>query len=254
MKVLPRYCYLIFFFFPITSFSQINLDSLAIEKQISMLKDFLAVGEIKSVLHLSDSIQSNLISEKNAQWARVKSFRATALSYSRKFKEASQELTDAKNFWIEKRDTLNEFYGDIYLATGVRDYFMGNMEAAIVNTKRANKRYEVSIGKNNIKYAEASINLAAFYQQTTRYEKAEAIYLESIPIIKKQYGTEHIMHAICLNNLGNLYEQMGAYDKAQPLMIQSIDIRKKIVGENHPSYATAINNLAIVYERLGKYD
>ena len=109
-------------------------------------------------------------------------------------------------------------------------------------------------GNEDHQFAFILTGLAALYDSQGKYHKVEHLYLQSLSIMEKQLGENHLLVAIILNNLAGLYEKQGKYKVAEPLYLRSLSIREKQLGENHPDFATSLNNLAELYRKQGKYN
>jgi tetratricopeptide (TPR) repeat protein len=102
-------------------------------------------------------------------------------------------------------------------------------------------------------YGRALSSLGNALSRTGKSQEAEPILFQSLEILKKALGENHLGVAELINNLGVLYKKMGDYPKAEPYYLQALEIRKKALGENHPDVATSLNNLGILYIDMGNY-
>ncbi len=108
-------------------------------------------------------------------------------------------------------------------------------------------------GGGSIDEAISLNNLAALYQDQSRYAEAEPLYKRSLAIREKTLGLEHPAVATSLNNLATLYHAQGRYTEAEPLLKRSLVINEKTLGPEHPTVAGSLNNLAALYSKLSRY-
>ena len=95
-------------------------------------------------------------------------------------------------------------------------------------------------------------NLATIYQQTLRYDKAEAMFKDVIETDRKTIGEKHPDFAISLQNLAVLYQAMGNFEKAKGLYLQALEVDKLNGGDQTLSYASKTANLGTVYQETGE--
>ena len=86
------------------------------------------------------------------------------------------------------------------------------------------------------------------------YDKALDVYIHTILIKVKLYGTDHPNTASANDNIGLVYRKLGYYDKALEYLTKAMDIREKVFGFEHPSTAASYNNIGMVYNDQGDYD
>ncbi|MBC8147933.1 MAG: CHAT domain-containing protein, partial [Bacteroidetes bacterium] len=109
-------------------------------------------------------------------------------------------------------------------------------------------------GTEHIDYAADCNNLAYFYNNLGKYEKAEPLFIKAKNIDGKVLGKNHTAYARDCNNLAVLYDATGRYSKAEDLFIEAKNINKKALGENHKEYALDCSNLAALYEDIGNFN
>ncbi|MEA5624084.1 tetratricopeptide repeat protein, partial [Nostoc sp. UHCC 0251] len=97
------------------------------------------------------------------------------------------------------------------------------------------------------------VGLGIFYQGQGVYEQALTWREQSLSVVRKRFGDEHLDVATSLNNLAFLYDSQGRYSEAEPLYIEALSIRKRLLGDEHPDVATSLNNLAFLYDSQGRY-
>ena len=95
-------------------------------------------------------------------------------------------------------------------------------------------------------------NLAAIYQLTLRYDKAETLLLEVLESDRKIIGEHHPDFAISLQNLASLYQAKGNFGKARQLYQQALDVDQMNSGDQTLLYAAKQANLGTVYQEMGE--
>jgi tetratricopeptide (TPR) repeat protein len=129
----------------------------------------------------------------------------------------------------------------------------GNLEQAIIVAQQA-----VNIGINqqlteHPAYCDSLNNLAELHRIQGRYSEAKPLYLQTLDIRKKLFGSEHPDIAQSLNNLAALYHAQGNYPAAEELFLEALELWKVCLGEEHFEIATTLNNLAEIYREQGRY-
>jgi|GEM_PF-1766048 len=104
------------------------------------------------------------------------------------------------------------------------------------------------------KYAKLLFIYGDFLMKFAKYDKAEQVYLNLIPICERLYGIEHPNTASSYNNIGNVYSDKGDYDSALDFYNKALQIRKKVLGLEHLDTAMSYNNIGSVYSDKGDYD
>ncbi|MEO0854946.1 MAG: tetratricopeptide repeat protein, partial [Cyanobacteria bacterium J06648_11] len=118
----------------------------------------------------------------------------------------------------------------------------------------SHERLIESVGTEHPDIARSLNNMAAFYRDINEFERAEALYEESIALWEHLLGTDHPALAGTLNSLGALYDDRGEYDRALPRYQRSLAIRQTAFGSEHPSVASSLNNMAGLQRAWGHYD
>jgi tetratricopeptide (TPR) repeat protein len=99
-------------------------------------------------------------------------------------------------------------------------------------------------------------NLAELYRSQGRWDDAEHLYDEALPIYRHLFGNQPNNDlAASLNNLAALYESQGRWDDAEPLYDEALAIYRHLFG-NQPNndLAASLNNLAGLHESQGRWD
>ena len=83
--------------------------------------------------------------------------------------------------------------------------------------------------------------MAALYQPTGAYNKAEPFYLERIVIRFEVLGKKHKESAASLNNLAGLYCTTCAYGKGETLAWRAL-LLSEVLGKEHEEFAASLDN------------
>lgn len=98
--------------------------------------------------------------------------------------------------------------------------------------------------------ASAINDMALLLESQGQYDEAEKLYVESLLMKQRLFGTQHPEVANALENLATDLSDKGDLAGAEPLYRQSLAMWRKLLGEDHPEVATALHNLAVLeYDR-----
>jgi len=106
---------------------------------------------------------------------------------------------------------------------------------------------------DNSVYCDSLNNLAELHRLQGHYSVAEPLYLQTLNIRKKLFGSEHPDVAQSVNNLAVLYHAQGNYPAAAELFLEALELWKICFGEEDFEVATTLNNLAEIYGEQGQY-
>ena len=95
-------------------------------------------------------------------------------------------------------------------------------------------------------------NLANVYLRLKHYEKAEALHLKALGILKNTVGDEHADYLLVLNNLSNVYEETGKRTEAEKLLLTCIELSESKLGKQHDFRAQRLCNLGTLYLNWGR--
>ena len=127
----------------------------------------------------------------------------------------------------------------------------GKFHEAIPIAQESLEIWEKAAGPNDPETATALNNLAALYEATADYLKAEQLYQRLIKIREKAFGPDHPDTGIALGNLAVLYCFMDDYDRAEPLLQRVLKIIEKAFGPEHQETAKTLSNLGALYRSRG---
>lgn len=100
-------------------------------------------------------------------------------------------------------------------------------------------------------YSRVVTNIGNTYYMLGVYDSAMSRYRESLQIVEKLFGKEHVSYAEGLNNIGLVYKDRGVYADAVSSFEQAVQIFKKNNAAESISYAEILGNLGNCYMYLG---
>lgn len=96
----------------------------------------------------------------------------------------------------------------------------------------------------------AQRELAYTLMVSGQYQKAGALYKESMSVLAQKLGQEHPEMATCWYQIGEFQETMGKYDKAVSLYRKALAILEYTKGREHPALAVLLDKLAALCMEL----
>lgn len=97
-------------------------------------------------------------------------------------------------------------------------------------------------------------NLAELYDEQGKHAKAEALYVQSLKILKASLPPNHPNLAAALNKLSLLYSFEGKYALAEPLCKQALVILEKNLGPGAADVTKSRQNCSDVTEKIAQQD
>ncbi|CAG9990553.1 unnamed protein product [Clonostachys byssicola] len=95
--------------------------------------------------------------------------------------------------------------------------------------------------------------VAATYEITATYEKAEEVYRRVLQRYEEIIGREHPLVLVIMNNLAIVLERRRKYGEAKQMHQHVLESRQKVLGKDHPDTLSSMNNLAKVLFGQGNY-
>ncbi len=86
------------------------------------------------------------------------------------------------------------------------------------------------------------------------YKEAEAIWRESLAVMRKLFPDGSPMVAAALDDLAIAIYSRGRLAEAEDLEREALEMRRKFLGQDHEEYAISLNNLALILRAEGKLD
>ena len=109
------------------------------------------------------------------------------------------------------------------------------------------------LGNDNPEWAEVTKNLALFYLETGRLEKAEEGLNKANTIWIDKFGTNNVHSAEIHTLKGNIAYQRKKYADAKTEYLLARNIYSKIFDANHPNYVKALSQAGKMNFILGDY-
>lgn len=106
-------------------------------------------------------------------------------------------------------------------------------------------------GPGTLRHARTLDELAYLNLMDGREDEAEALYLESIPMLTRLLGPDQPRVATSIHNLGVLYLRAGRDDDAEPRILESLRIWTATFGTGHMETARANRSLGVLMRRKG---
>ncbi|MBF0239436.1 MAG: CHAT domain-containing protein [SAR324 cluster bacterium] len=109
-------------------------------------------------------------------------------------------------------------------------------------------------GQDSVQVGITLGNIAEIYQQDGMFQKAEALYQQSLKILNLSREEGSMESVGVSSNLALLYENQGLHEKAERLFQSALELADKKLGPDHPTTLTTMNNRALLFESQGLYD
>jgi tetratricopeptide (TPR) repeat protein len=93
---------------------------------------------------------------------------------------------------------------------------------------------------------------ALLVQHWSNFERAEALYRESLAIRERALGPSHPDVASSLMGLGAVFYLRGEYAKAEAEFRRALAIRRERFGDDHPEVGLTLSHLASTLGRVGR--
>ena len=141
---------------------------------------------------------------------------------------------------------------------------LGNL--SVLNTNRGDLPVAEQYGRNAIdmqtrlsgprdsKVARLKQRVAFILHQQGKSTEARSMMLDSLDVIREDYGASHPNVATALNYAAIIQGGAGDHRGAQQSLREAIEIYRASHGDDHPYLATTLNNLGLQYNRSGDFD
>lgn len=179
-----------------------------------------------------------------------------------KTKKSTKELENALAIYQQARTLLEMKAGFEQRVSYVTclsemaglEYLLGKMDRAIDLAERATKLAEAISGTESMLYASRAQNLSTFYGINGDQEKAEAIYTELLPYLKKVLGESNVEYLRVLNDRA---ENFARSEQWQAAIQQWIELKQLQEGNSQVpqgDYVRTMESLQTAYEKTGNKD
>ena len=116
---------------------------------------------------------------------------------------------------------------------------------------RAMELTESALGKDSPELADLLRVMGELYQEQSRFEEAEPLFLRELKI--EESDTNRFNIPMTLNNLAVFYHEWHKYAVAESLYYRSLEMNEKKLGEKSYELLTIILNLAGLYSETEDY-
>ncbi|HOY05457.1 MAG TPA: CHAT domain-containing protein [Saprospiraceae bacterium] len=176
------------------------------------------------------------------------------LIQQRKWEEAENIGTRARNIYVDILGAGNKKESDVLYRMGFIKYYQGDLENAMsIWNESLSIRLKI-LGQRSLDVANCYNNLAAAADAKGEGSKSIEYNQKSFDIRIDILGPEHLEVANSYNNFGNYYHAIGEYDKSIENHLKALGIRIKLLGPNHPDVASSYDNMGNTLSIKGDYD
>jgi len=135
----------------------------------------------------------------------------------------------------------------------VQLYSEGRFRESIPLAQQASDMARQHLGEHDPEYAASLNNLAALYESSGEYVKAEQCYKQTQAIYRLAPQEHALQLAGNLNDLGFLYTSLGNYAAAESLYREALATWPADVEGVQLAVAQTLNNLGLLYQAMGDY-
>ncbi|KAJ3130654.1 Kinesin light chain 3 [Physocladia obscura] len=164
----------------------------------------------------------------------------------------------AEQYFSRAYETCKLVFGDTHKQTLQA---MNNLAAFLNSLEKFDESKNLSencikintSGKSTEEYIEALGNIAAVYQNTADYKKAEELYLLALNGVK-QINADSRKKYIYMSRLATAYRYQGKYNEAKEMVVEAIDGFCRLLGPVHPETLGAQLELGNLLIKLENYE
>jgi serine/threonine-protein kinase len=132
------------------------------------------------------------------------------------------------------------------------------VDAALGEYKEAFDKFTTVVGilqgrvpPHHVTLLTARDQLASTLVRLQDYDRAEAMFQETLTIEKESLPTNHPARAVTLNNLGYLYQDTGRLQEAEASYAEALGIFEALLGRRSRPAATLLGNLGSIAHSRG---
>ena len=126
------------------------------------------------------------------------------------------------------------------------------LQAELVHHETINSHAEQRLGLEDESVLLFRMSLAVGYRTVGRNNEAMRLNEQTVDVVERVFGPEHVVTLGCRSNLANTYDIVGRSDDAARLNEQTLDVRQRLLGPENPDTLSSRNNLAISYRSVGR--
>lgn len=211
---------------------------------------------IKHLSEAEDYIQKALeISQKEKGENYTAALNNQAMIWKDKglYTESEKQFAKIKNIQIKNKQEYSISSAIVLNNQAILFQELGRYQEAENYLSQAMEIAALTLKGTSNTYQRFLINKALLYQQMKRYPESELLFLQSISLKEKRFGTRnHPDLAHMLTGLAGLYIEMGKTDKTENLLLDAQRIYEKKLGADNLSYAKASDYLGQFYRTQNK--
>ena len=88
-------------------------------------------------------------------------------------------------------------------------------------------------------------------EDNNQYDQAEALFKESLAMMRRLYGDKHPYIATALTNLALLSMKKGDLARSEATYREVLAMQRELLGDNHPDVAETLSKIAFVQYESG---
>lgn len=134
------------------------------------------------------------------------------------------------------------------------EFSRGHYAAAIDHGRRSVEIHARTLGDDHLTTALDRVALAASLDRASQRDEAQAMLLDTLPILEARLGSSHREVAVAYNNLAAIAHRDGDLARAEVWYRRSLKIKAGAIGPDAPSMANTLVNLAGVRRSQGDLD
>lgn len=200
----------------------------------------------------------NVVKEEYLSYEHYEKFHIKIADYfnlkklnDRKLDEVPWQLNFSKS-WLELKEFVCNIEIFLKMSAENRIYELTQYWNNLDHEFDMVKNYQESIKNFKIRNPDEKLLIPVYYQLASfmflkaKYNYAEKLYLKTIHLNEKIYGTDNFDTLKYISSLAELYNTKKDYKDAESLYIKVLDLTEKIKGPTHVDTATSLNNLAVL--------
>jgi tetratricopeptide (TPR) repeat protein len=116
------------------------------------------------------------------------------------------------------------------------------------------RRKQSVLGDRHRETLSSMVNLAAYLNQLSRFEDAEALYRKIVAFTPETISEDDPVFLTSLNNLAYSLREQGELEEAESLYRTVLETRTRVLGDRHPSTLFTLANLGVLLRQRGKLE
>jgi serine/threonine-protein kinase len=96
--------------------------------------------------------------------------------------------------------------------------------------------------------------IGSLFDKLGQYDRAEALYEQSLEARRELYGPVHLDVAESLLSLGSVIREQGKFERAEPLLREALEIHRQELPNGDPEIGQSLNDLGLMLAEAGDYE